>query len=409
LVKYQLPFFILSLFVSFISFSQKSIKGQVVNAVSGEPLSGSSVFINGSSIGTVADNKGRFELNNIPPGRYELVVSLVGYETNVFGFTSEQLPLNLKIEMKVKVKELDNVTVEPSVEESWEKWGELFLENFIGRVPNAKECKILNTKSIGFRFYRRSNRVIAYSDEPLIIENMALGYKITYQLEQFEVDFKDNSVVFAGYPFFEEIDRNRKGLQRRWKEAREKAFYGSMMHFFRCLYKDSLMQNGYEVRKMKRIPNLEKERIRSVYREGIVQKDSNGIRVLARAQFPKDSSAYYEKIMRQKDYTEEYGRVLSNADSLIFQMEGEHKYLFFDDYLSVTYKKQLEDKEYLFFHRENRKPVFQQSCIWLINNNPVVIDINGAYYPPQEMFSMWYWGWSEKMANNLPADYQPDN
>lgn len=380
-----------------------------MNAVSGEPLSGSSVFINGSSIGTVADNKGRFELNNIPPGRYELVVSLVGYETNVFGFTSEQLPLNLKIEMKVKVKELDNVTVEPSVEESWEKWGELFLENFIGRVPNAKECKILNTKSIGFRFYRRSNRVIAYSDEPLIIENMALGYKITYQLEQFEVDFKDNSVVFAGYPFFEEIDRNRKGLQRRWKEAREKAFYGSMMHFFRCLYKDSLMQNGYEVRKMKRIPNLEKERIRSVYREGIVQKDSNGIRVLTRAQFPKDSSAYYEKIMRQKDYTEEYGRVLSNADSLIFQMEGEHKYLFFDDYLSVTYKKKLEDKEYLFFHRENRKPVFQQSCIWLINNNPVVIDINGAYYPPQEMFSMWYWGWSEKMANNLPADYQPDN
>lgn len=409
MVKYQLPFFILSLFISFISFSQKSIKGQVVNAVSGEPLSGSSVFINGSSIGTVADNKGRFELNNIPPGRYELVVSLVGYETNVFGFTSEQLPLNLKIEMKVKVKELDNVTVEPSVEESWEKWGELFLENFIGRVPNAKECKILNTKSIGFRFYRRSNRVIAYSDEPLIIENMALGYKITYQLEQFEVDFKDNSVVFAGYPFFEEIDRNRKGLQRRWKEAREKAFYGSMMHFFRCLYKDSLMQNGYEVRKMKRIPNLEKERIRSVYREGIVQKDSNGIRVLTRAQFPKDSSAYYEKIMRQKDYTEEYGRVLSNADSLIFQMEGEHKYLFFDDYLSVTYKKKLEDKEYLFFHRENRKPVFQQSCIWLINNNPVVIDINGAYYPPQEMFSMWYWGWSEKMANNLPADYQPDN
>jgi hypothetical protein len=210
-MKYQLPLFALFVVLSVPAFSQKTIKGQVVNAVSGEALSGSSVFINGSSIGTIADNSGRFELNNIPAGRYELIVSLVGYETNVFGFVSEQLPLNLKIEMRLKVKELENITIEPSVEETWEKWGRVFLENFIGSVPNAKECTIKNTRDIHFRYYRRSNRLIAYSDEPLIVENKALGYILKYQLEQFEVNFTDNSIVYAGYPFFEEIDKSRRG------------------------------------------------------------------------------------------------------------------------------------------------------------------------------------------------------
>lgn len=406
-MKFQLSLFAVLLLISIAAFSQRTIKGRVVNAVTGEALPGSSVFINSTSIGTVADRNGSFELNNIPSGRQDLVVSLVGYETNVFNFTSDQLPLNLKIEMNVKVKELENVTVEPSVEETWEKWGELFLESFIGKVPNAKDCKIKNTEVIRFRFYRKSNRVAAYSDEPLIIENRSLGYKITYQLEQFEVSFKENTVVFAGYPFFEEIEKSRRGLQRRWKEAREKAFNGSMMHFLRYLYKDSLEQAGYEIRKMKRIPNLEKERVREIYRAGMIINDSAGRKIVTSRQFPPDSSAYYQQIMRQKDYTEEIGQALKTSDSLIIQTEGEYKYLYFTDYLYITYKKELEDKEYLLFYRENRKPMFQQSCIWLVSGTPVAIGINGNYYPPEEVFSMSYWGWSEKMANNLPADYQP--
>lgn len=406
-MKCQLPFFALFVVISSTSFSQKTIKGHIVNAMSGEPLAGSSVFINGSSIGTIADNQGRFELNSIPSGRYELIISLIGFETNVFGFTSDQLPLNLKIEMRLKVRELENVTVEPSIEETWEKWGRIFLENFIGSVPNAKECNIKNTRDIHFRYYRKSNRVIAYSDEPLIIENKALGYILKYQLEQFEVNFKDNSIVYAGYPFFEEIDKGRRGLQRRWKEAREKAFYGSIMHFMRSLYRDSLTQNGYELRKMKRIPNLEKERVKAVYRNGVIEKDSNGKKFFTRVEFPPDSSAYYQRIMQQKDYTEEYGPALATTDSLTIQTEGEYKYLFFPDYLSITYKKELEDKDYLLFYRESRKPAFQQSCIWLVSGTPVAIGSNGTYYPPQEVFSMSYWGWDEKIANLLPTDYEP--
>lgn len=377
------------------AFSQRTIKGRVVNATNGEPLAGSSVFISNTSVGTITDNSGFFTLNNVPGGRNDLVVSSVGYETHVFPFSAEQLPLQVRVEMVVKVKELENVIVEPWVEEGWDKWGQMFMESFIGRTPNALHCKIKNEELIRFRYYKKSNRVIAYCDEPIVIENKALGYTLRYQLEEFEMDYKTGTLAFAGYPFFEEIDKDRKGLRKRWQAARSKAYYGSMMHFMRCLYSDSLEQNGYEVRRMVRLPNLEKERVRQVYRASM----STGL--------AKDSQDYYQQIMRQKDYTEIYGREQLTADSLIVQTEGEYKVLYFTGYLYITYKKETEDRAYLLYHRESRNPTFQRSYLWLVNQAPITIDINGAYYPPQEAFSMAYWGWSEKMSDLLPQDYNP--
>jgi hypothetical protein len=394
------------LFISVSLFSQRTIRGRVVNEATGETVPGSSVFINSTSFGTTANKDGYFELNNVPAGRHELVISCIGYETNIFSFTSEQLPLNLKIEMKIRVKELKTVAVEPSVEESWDKWGRTFTDHFIGSTPNASQCRIKNEKAIRFRYYKGSNRVIAYCDEPLVIENRALGYNIRYQLEEFELSFKNNSLSFSGYPFFEEMDKGRRGLQRRWKEAREKAFHGSMKHFIQSLYHDSLEQSGYEVRRMKRLPNYEKERVRALYRNSMKTDTVDG-RVLTGFNLPKDSVSYYEKVLRQKDYTEIYDNSILSADSLIVQSEGDYKAIYFKDYLYVTYKKELEDEEYIRFHLENRKPVFQRSYIWLLNNVPVIIDTNGSYYPPLELFSMAYWGWSEKTADLLPSDYQP--
>ena len=409
----KLPAFLFLLLLGSLTvFSQPTIKGRVVNAANGEPLPGSSVFISNSSIGIVSDKDGRFELHNIPVGKHELVVSSIGYETNVFSFSAAQLPLQVRIEMEVKVRELPNVTVEPSVEEGWDKWGKLFTENFIGHIPNAINCKVKNQKAIRFRYFKKSNRVIAYADEPIILENKALGYKISYQLEDFEVNFKANSTAYAGYPFFEDMDKNRKGLQKRWQRKREQAYYGSMMHFMRSLYNNKLSEEGFEVRRMKRIPNEEKERVKKIYRptrinNGTVKISAGPAPAKGADNLLNDSAEYYQRILKQKDYEEVYEKALLTADSLIVNSDGGYKTIFFPDYLYITYKNEMEDKEYIAFHRENRAAVFQRSYIWLINLTPIAIDANGSYYPPKEIFSMAYWAWDEKMANTLPIDYTP--
>ena len=379
------------------ALSQRTIKGTVISKSNGEPLPGSSVFISNSSKGTVSDKQGYFELNEIPLGKHELVVSSIGFETNAFSFSSEQLPLQLRIEMEVKIRELPNVTVEPSVEEGWDKWGKLFMDNFIGSTPNAVHCRIKNQDAIRFRYYKKSNRVIAWADEPVILENKALGYKINYQLEDFEVNFKTGTTAFAGYPFFEEMSKSRK----KWQRNRDRSFYGSMVHFMRSVYQGNLAEDGFEIRRMVRVPNLEKERVKRIYKPagiGITTKQDS---------LQKDSIDYYQRIMRQKDEIDIYGQSLLSADSLIVKSEGAMKVIFFTDYLYITYKKEIEDKAYLEFHHEKRSPAFQRSYIWLPGLNAIAIDANGSYYPPQEIFSMAYWGWDEKMANMLPIDYEP--
>ncbi|HET6996661.1 MAG TPA: carboxypeptidase-like regulatory domain-containing protein [Chitinophagaceae bacterium] len=397
------------LLFSLFSFGQQTIKGKVVAAANGAPVAGCSVFINNTTTGTASDKNGYFELNGISPGNHELVVSSIGYETSVYSFSSAQLPLQLKVELQVKIKELDNVVVEPSVEEGWDKWGKTFTDNFIGTTPNAAHCKIKNQKAIHFRYYKKSNRVIAYSDEPLIFENKALGYRISYQLEEFEVNFKTRVSTYYGYPFFEDMETDRKSKASRWQRNRNKTYYGSMMHFIRSLFIDSLPQQGFEVRRMFRKPNDEKERVKKIYRrENVVSSQANGITVNTKNKedLPVDSIEYYERILRQPDYKEIYAKDLLTADSLIIGTEGPNKILYFTDYIYITYKNEIEDRDYLVAQRENRQPTWQRSYLTMPDPRPVEIDINGNY-PPQDILAWGYWSWSEKMADFLPLNYEP--
>jgi hypothetical protein len=140
----------------------------------------------------------------------------------------------------------------------------------------------------------------------------------------------------------------------------------------------------------------------------ITSNSGKGLPVLSTQDtLQKDSSGYYQRVLSQEDNLDTYGRELLTADSLIVEQQEELKALFFNDYLYITYKREVEDEEYLLYYNERRKPTFQRSYIWLQNQQAIAIDPNGSYFPPQEIFSMSYWGWNEKMSNLLPLDYKP--
>lgn len=68
--------------MSTIVFAQTTgkISGVVTDVQSGEPLIGANVVIVGSSLGAATDVDGAFFILNIPAGKYDLQVSMVGYE-----------------------------------------------------------------------------------------------------------------------------------------------------------------------------------------------------------------------------------------------------------------------------------------------------------------------------------------
>lgn len=74
--------FVLVLCLSTSSFAQGTagkISGKVIDKSTREPLPAASVQIEGTPMGSMADEKGNFFILNIPPGAYALRVNVIGY------------------------------------------------------------------------------------------------------------------------------------------------------------------------------------------------------------------------------------------------------------------------------------------------------------------------------------------
>src|SRR5688572_22578027 len=176
----------LLLFPVFLAAQDKNrIFGKAIQRSTGAAIPNASVFISGSSLGTVSDSAGNFELGGIPAGNFELIISSVGFTTVVYPFGSEKLPIRLTVQMEPKVVELGEVTVEPFDPDGWRKWGQLFLDNFIGTSDAARRCRITNTEKLRFRYNRKTSTLTVVADEPLKIINNHLGYTLQYELEDF--------------------------------------------------------------------------------------------------------------------------------------------------------------------------------------------------------------------------------
>ena len=74
------------IFFSAATFAQGVIKGVVLDAGNGESLIGTTVYLDGTTIGTTADLDGSFQFN-APAGDYKVIVSFVGYEPKEISVT----------------------------------------------------------------------------------------------------------------------------------------------------------------------------------------------------------------------------------------------------------------------------------------------------------------------------------
>jgi hypothetical protein len=388
---------------------KNSIQGKAVQHGTGTPLTNASVFISGSSIGTVTDSAGNFELKGIPAGSFELVVSSVGYETLVYSFTSGQLPLKLSLQLQPKVQELETVTVEPWDPNGWANWGLVFQEYFLGTTPAAKLCRILNKETLRFKYNSKTKVLTVVADEPLQIENNFLGYNLQYQLEDFTLDQKAGAILFVGYSLYKDMAKKGKRIPQRYNKRRQDTYKGSMSHFMRALYHDSLAEQGFDVRRMHEEPNYEKDRVRKAMASRMRNRISSGGKAVLElgVKTSDDTLKYYQQVMGAPDMTRHVGDHALKADSLLTPGKGVSKQLYFSNYLQIIYKKKLEDIAYVQSRWSNRKPGYPVSHIFLSYDMVINIEPNGYYYPPQAIFTLDYWGWSEKISHMLPLDYMP--
>ncbi|MBL7190187.1 TonB-dependent receptor [bacterium] len=109
----NLPFIIILMFCVSSLHAAGVIQGSVSDSQTGEPLSGAQIQITGTLWGTVSDESGGFNLDNIPAGRYDIEISFLGYfpESRAVIITNGG-SVNIHAELKSYFIELPQVTVE---------------------------------------------------------------------------------------------------------------------------------------------------------------------------------------------------------------------------------------------------------------------------------------------------------
>lgn len=387
------------LFFSQPGFCQQ-VTGVVVNGNDNTKLVAASVFINNSSKGSITNSEGRFVISGLTETNFEMVISYTGFATVSINITPQSIHEFLTVKLLPRKKDLEEISITAPEKDGWKHWGNLFTELFIGVSDFAGQCSIANPKVLKFLNDKNTSVLRAYSNAPLIIHNKALGYDIKYQLEDFSYDFKKRIISYLGYTGFDDMAAKNKKTGKKWRKNRHEAYEGSMLHFMRALYRDSLQEGGFVARQKIRIYAGDSIFSR-LYRPESMPKYVKAadkiyrIRLGPVATFKKDPS-YLDLIDTA---------FFSFKDAVKYFPDKKQKIFFFNDYLEIIYKNTFLKSDYLQhnFMPSNQK-VLQSSTITFVGDFPITIEENGLFYNPLHLLSTGYWGWI-KMAETLPSDY----
>lgn len=240
-------FITLILFVGFhLTSYNQTIKGVVLDKKTKEKICFAAIYFNGTFVGTISDINGEFTLNIQHVTSMPLTISSLGYySTSLSDFYSDK---SLIIYLQPKSYDIKEVSVSDiSLVKKRKANLELFREIFLGTTENALNCEITNEQDISFNYDTDRDTLKAFVSKPIFIKNKALGYNITCYLDKFEYYRKNHSFFYKGNFIFNEDLATETADKYLYKNKRENAYLGSMMHFFRALWANDLLSSGFVV------------------------------------------------------------------------------------------------------------------------------------------------------------------
>jgi hypothetical protein len=344
--------------------AEPGVQGRVVDAQTGEPLAGAHVFLAGSTRGTTTNAEGRYLLDPLPPGRYEIAASMLGFEP-----LSQHLTLaaggraTLDFRLAPTVIALDEVVVASTRPEHRQEDLDRFEQLFLGLTENAEQCTLVNPEALDFTYDEEADRLRATTREPLIIENRAFGYRVYYHLREFES--LQGEVRYLGTSRFEELEPRNRRERRRWERHRRTAYEGSLQHFLATVFDDGSVETARKA----------------------------GFEVSLAPRFDTDPAATIP--VRS-------GAFLQPAP------EPDNRLLAFEDHLLIVYKPDRPAPSPAGVPGAAPPPPrIDEYASWItLNNGPAEVDRFGYLYDPYALTTFGRWS-RERLADLLPRDYQP--
>jgi len=236
--------FLLLLNIPFLLYAQVDLKGIVLDSISSNPIPYATVFINGTTKGSVTNSQGAFEISAVSfPA--QVIISHASYSSRMV-YLDSLLPKNFTVMLMAKNVELPPVLVADKSLRA--KNLKEFERLFLGTDHWGRNASLENEEVLFFEKVKgQSLKVTATA--PLLIEMPLLGYTLQVDLVDFNVKYTSDGYQsnVLGYYYFRPYDEMSKSESKKVSRNRRKVYYNSSQHFCRSLYYGELEENGYKV------------------------------------------------------------------------------------------------------------------------------------------------------------------
>ncbi|MEZ0484833.1 carboxypeptidase-like regulatory domain-containing protein [Fibrella aquatica] len=220
------------------------IVGRVFDGETNQPVPFASVYVNASTRGTTANAEGQYQLTGVPSGSVELVASAVGYETvRQLIRLGDVKNRRVNFMLKTDAIGLKSVTVTAKRSAAYNRMLKQFKRELLGVNPSADKCEIINAGVVSLTM--NDGHLQATASEPLVIENKALGYRLTYQLLYF--DSYRSATYYGGASRFEALTSQNSEQGDRWERNRQRVYLGSGRHLLATLQTGTYEREGFLV------------------------------------------------------------------------------------------------------------------------------------------------------------------
>ena len=269
------------------------------------------------------------------------------------------------IRLRSEVYDTGEVVVTSERPRDWHRQLQRFTREFLGTSDNAGECEIENPFVLNFTTESATNTLRATASRPLVIVNRALGYRVTFVLQDFEVSTWSYNIRFKGQPRFEELVPEDAGESKTWRSNREEAYAGSLQHFLFAVSRGLPREEGFELRSGS--PDIVHE---------------SNIRLLP----------------------------VAEPDSIVRRGAVSYERQFYSpEALHVTYEPAGEAIAYQAFVRDVTGRPYQRKSAQhsvLEFKQGTTLHTSGYLYEPYSVTTYGYWIW-ERVADMLPRNYVP--
>ncbi|MBK7979860.1 MAG: TonB-dependent receptor [Ignavibacteriae bacterium] len=149
----------ISLFILFILFSSVmyagttgKLSGKIVDKETGESVIGANILLEGTFFGAAADIEGDYYINNIPPGKYTVVVSAVGYHKTRIENVAVRIDLTTKVDVSlvsesIKIDEIVVQAEAPLITKDLTSTSAIVTSDDIKMMPVENIGQIINLQA----------------------------------------------------------------------------------------------------------------------------------------------------------------------------------------------------------------------------------------------------------------------